>query len=282
MADAATTERPTRRPSEAALLWGQFRHQNLLLRRTPIAAFFSLGFPLMFLVLLLALSGNETVDTREGLRLAQFFTPSMMVFGIVSSTYTNLATSIPIARDEGILKKVLATPLPRWTYVLGRILSATWFALLGATLMTVVAVVLFNVHIYGRVLPGMLMTIIVGAVSMCAVGLAVGSLAPSGDSAPALANLTFLPIAFISGLFFPLDNAPQWVVTLGNIFPIKHFADIMQAVFDPRTEAPGLFWGDLAVIVVWGVLGAVVAVRRFSWQPRTPRPHGERSSRRRR
>ena len=116
---------------------------------------------------------------------------------------------------------------------------------------------------------------------MCALGLAAGSLAPSGDAGPAVANLTFLPVAFISDLFFPSDNAPQWVQTLGDIFPVKHFAEAMQYPFDSNTQGAGFRWVDLAFIVVWGLFGAVVAVRRFSWEPRSPSAgRGRRSARR--
>jgi ABC-2 type transport system permease protein len=267
--------------SDATLLWGQFRHQNLLLRRTPISAFFALGFPLMFLVLFLALSGDETMDTRQGIALAQFFTPGVVVFGVMSSTYTNLATTVPMNRDEGIIKRVVATPLPMWTYIAGRILSATWFAVLGAVIMIAIAVLVFDVRLDARLVPGLVVTLLLGSVCMCALGLAVGSLAPSGDAGPAVANLTFLPIAFISDLFFPTDDAPQWVQIVGDIFPVKHFAEAMQYAFDANAQGAGFRWVDLAVIGGWGVLGAVVAVRRFSWEPRTPRAAGGRLARRR-
>jgi ABC-2 type transport system permease protein len=266
--------------SDTALVWGQFRHQNLLLRRTPISVFFALGFPLMFLVLFLSLSGNETMDGRGGVPLAQFFTPGMVVFGVMSSTYTNLATTVPMHRDEGILKRAMATPLPRWAYIAGRITSATWFAVLGAAIMIAVAVVVFGVRVDIQLVPSLVVTLVLGAVCMCALGLAIGSLAPSGDAGPAVANFTFLPVAFVSELFFPVDDAPRWVQVVGDIFPVKHFAEAMQYPFDSNAQGAGFRWVDLAVIVAWGVLGAVVAVRRFSWEPRPPRVGAEGRGRR--
>ncbi|MGH9119032.1 MAG: ABC transporter permease [Acidimicrobiales bacterium] len=263
--------------SDPRLLWDQFRHQNLLMRRTPISAFFSLGFPLLFLVLLLALLGNETVDSRNGIRLAQLITPGVVVFGILSSTYTNLAITVPITRDEGILKRILATPLPRWIYIAGRILSATWFAVVGTVVMVAVAVLAFDVRLVARLVPALVVTLLIGAVCMCALGIAVGSLAPSGDSAPALANATFLPVAFVSGLFFPVDDAPQWVQVIGDIFPVKHFNEAMQAGFDQATPGAGFQWANLAVIVLWGALGAIGSLRWFSWEPKAPRGPSPRS-----
>jgi ABC-2 type transport system permease protein len=166
---------------------------------------------------------------------------------------------------------VLATPLPKPIYIASRILSASWFAVLGALVMVVVAVVIFGVRIDAEMIPFFLFTLIIGAMCMSVLGMAVGSLTPSGDSAPAVANLTFLPIAFISEIFFPVDDAPQWVQVVGDIFPIKHFAEAMQYAFGSNTQGgAGVRWVDLAVIVLWGAIGAAIALRRFSWEPRTP------------
>jgi ABC-2 type transport system permease protein len=138
--------------------------------------------------------------------------------------------------------------------------------------MIAVAVLAFDVQLYARTLPALAVSMVLGALSMCALGLAVGSLAPTADSGPALANFTFLPVAFISDIFFPVDTAPQWLQTLGWIFPVKHFARAVQASFDPTTTGWGFEWGHLAVIAGWGLAGALVARRRFSWEPKgTPR-----------
>ena len=120
------------RPSFGRLLTQQFRHQNVLLWRTPISAFFALGFPLLFLLFMLTVGADDLVESR-GVTFGQFVTPGIAVFGVMSSTYTNLATTVPINRDEGILKRVLGTPLPKPAYIGGRIASATWFAVLGTT-----------------------------------------------------------------------------------------------------------------------------------------------------
>ena len=147
--------------------------------------------------------------------------------------------------------------------------------------MVAVAVVFFDVDLFLRMVPALVVTLLLGAVCMCALGLAVGSLAPSADAGPALANFTFLPLAFISDVFFPIDNAPQWLQTLGWIFPVKHFAYAMQAGFDPATPGAGFQWGHLAVIAAWGVAGALAAVRWFSWEPKAL-PGTRRSATRRR
>jgi ABC-2 type transport system permease protein len=94
-----------------------------------------------------------------------------------------------------------------------------------------------------------------------------------------VANFTFLPVAFVSDLFFPTDNAPAWVAAVGGVFPVKHFALALEDTFNPFVSGSGFRWGHLAVLAVWGAAAVVVAVRRFQWEPRAAgsmRPRGRR------
>ena len=105
----------------------------------------------------------------------------------------------------------------------------------------------------------------VGAGSFCALGFAITAVIPNADAAAAIVNATILPLLFLSGIFIPLgDNAPAWIVWTARIFPVKHFADGMQAL--PR-HAVSL--ERCAVVALWGPGGLLFAVRFFSWEPRT-------------
>jgi ABC-2 type transport system permease protein len=182
---------------------------------------------------------------------------------------------VAMSRDLGILKRVRGTPLPTGLYVAGRILSSVWFSLVSAVLMVAVGVGLFDVRIIWRMLPAAVVTLLLGAACFCALGLAVAALIPNGEAAPVVANFTFLPVAFVSDLFFPTDNAPAWVAAVGGVFPVKHFALALEGTFNPFVSGSGFAWGHLAVIAAWGAAAVVVAVRRFRWEPRaagTTRP----------
>jgi ABC-2 type transport system permease protein len=270
MAEAAAgTPAPVargRRPGAASLLWRQFRAQNKLFWRNPFSAFFTLAFPLLFLLIFNALNGNQKIEALD-IRFAQFFTPGILVFAVVSACYTNLATSVPINRDEGILKRVRGTPLPAWIYLTARIASAVYMAFIAAALMVLVGVLAFHVKVFWHLLPAALLTMLVGTTSLCALGLAVAAIVPNGEAAPAFANFTWLPIAFVSDIFFTTKDAPGWVKTIGDIFPVKHFALAMEAAFSPFTKGGGFEWGHLEVIAIWGVAAAVFAARRFKWEP---------------
>ena len=88
-----------------------------------------------------------------------------------------------------------------------------------------------------------------------------------------------LPMAFVSNIFIQVDDAPDWIVAIGNFFPLKHFAESFQDCFTPFVEPPAFDWASMGYVALWGVLGLVVALRRFTWEPSGSAPRGRRSRR---
>jgi ABC-2 type transport system permease protein len=270
--------RPDGRPSDLGLLWRQFRAQNKLFLRNPFSAFFSLAFPVMFLLLFGSLNGGGRIAELGNIRYIQFLTPGMLAFAVISTCYTGLVTGVAINRDEGLLKRVRGTPLPPTVYITARILSAVWFSLVSAVVMVVAAMLLFHVEVITRMLPAAVVTLLLGAACFCSLGMAVAAVIPNGEAAPVIANFTFFPVAFVSDLFFPSAGAPGWVGTVGLIFPVKHFALALEGTFNPFVGGSGFQWGHLAVMALWTVLGVVVAVRLFRWEPKAGASGGRRRS----
>lgn len=259
---------------DLALIWQQIRYQNKIFWRTPVAAFFTIAFPLMFLFVFVTLFGNDDIGGL-GVTTSQFYAPALAVFGAVSATYTNLAVRTAISRDEGILKRVRGTPLPPWIYMAGRVGSAVWIGFLAVLLMMAVGVVVYGVDVYAVSLAAALVAFVLGVACFAALGLLVAALAANGDTAPAVANATLLPLAFISDIFIvPAEGSPDWLSKIGNIFPLRHFAVAFSDAFSPiEVAARGgwldqFHWGNYGVIMLWLIGGVVLAIRFFSWEPR--------------
>jgi ABC-2 type transport system permease protein len=108
--------------SNMSLLATQVSYQNKIFFRTPVAAFFTIFFPLMIFVVFALVFGNQYIE-ELGVTTAQYFAPAMAVFAAVSASYTNIATTTAYQRDMGILKRVRGTPLPAMTYMGGKIIS---------------------------------------------------------------------------------------------------------------------------------------------------------------
>jgi ABC-2 type transport system permease protein len=132
----------------------------------------------------------------------------------------------------------------------------------------VAGIVFYDVTFPGHY-PALVVSLVVGAATFCAIGIAVSCFIPNADSAPAIVNGILFPILFLSGVFFPVQNN-SWLARLANFFPIRHFTNAVFASFDPRSaHGPSHGWagGDLLVMAIWCAAAIVVAFRRFRWEP---------------
>jgi ABC-2 type transport system permease protein len=248
--------------------------------RNPRVLVFTFVFPLILLSVFSALNSGERVaamgEAGGKVPFAQFYTPSIGIFGLASACYTGVIFGIASARDSGQLKRVRGTPLPMSIYLGSWLTGAALTGIAAVTLLFAVAVPAFGVHVYARMLPAAVVTLALGAATLAALGLAVASLVRTADQAIPVAQLTFLPLSFISGVFFPLQGAPDWVVHIAHAFPLFHIVNAFDACFVPQTVGAGWSGHDLVSIAAWGVVGLAVAARQLRTEPLT----GDRRARR--
>lgn len=251
--------------SAAKVLWGQFRYANHGFWRTPVAAFFTLVFPLSFLVILSAIYGNEVIDP-SGLRLAQYTTPTFAVFAACMSCYVSLATGLAYARADGVLKRLRGTPLPPALLIAGRVLSSMWVAGVAVAIMVTVGAVFYDVQIIAANVPALVLTFLIGTACFAALGFAVVAVAPTPSSAMAIANTTLILLGFISGIF-GIGDLPEGMRRVASVFPLKAFVEAFSDGFNPYVEAASPDWAALAIMVAWGLAGVLITWRALSWEP---------------
>jgi ABC-2 type transport system permease protein len=253
--------------SDARLLAVWTRAGLRTFMRTPRAAFFTFVFPAVLLLFIDGTTNGSVTGAGGRVEAAQYFTPSLGVFGLSFGCYTSLVFSIPRARERGMLKRVRGTPVQPSVY-LGSLVAVGLLGGIGSVVVLVaLGVAKFGVHLYPALLPAALVTLLAGGLCLSALGLAVSSFVRSAETAPVVANITLLPLMFISGVFAPLHGAPQWLSSLAGFFPLRHLVDAFSITFSPHTAGSGFSPGDLAVLAAWTLAGAVVAVRRFRWEP---------------
>jgi ABC-2 type transport system permease protein len=255
--------------SDAGLLGLQVRTTNKAFWRNPASAFFTFVFPLMFLVIFTALLGSGEIEVAPGIVIQQdtYYVAAMAAFAVISATYTNLAIGVAFIRDQGILKRTRGTPLPGGIYLSGRVVHGVLIAVLLVLITTAFGVAFYDAEVPSGVhLSELVVTVIVGAMAFSALGLATTAIIPNAEASPAIVNAIILPLLFLSGIFIPLgEDAPEWMKVIGNIFPVKHFAEAMLGSF---VGVPPFEWSDVLVVAAWGVAGLLAAVRFFSWEPR--------------
>lgn len=247
----------------------QIWYENRAFWRNPVAAFFTFVFPLIFLAIFNLLFGNDELDLVGGTtHMSTFYVPAIAALSVISACYTNVAISIAMSRDRGLLKRIRGTPIPVWSFLLGRIGHAISVAVLLVIIVTVVGALFYNVDVRVGTLPAFLVTLAVGAATFCALGLAITTIIPNADASPAITNGTILPLLFISDVFIPLHNAPGWVTTFADIFPVRHFSLALLTSFNPFESGSGFEVGHLLVMAAWMTGALLVAVWFFSWEPR--------------
>jgi ABC-2 type transport system permease protein len=250
-----------------ALVLHQARFDLRGFLRNRQARFFTLVLPLLFLVIFVSVFGNNHVGPT-GVKASTYYVPGLSAMGVIAASFINLVISITVLREEGILKRRRATPVPAWVLIAGRTLMA-----IGVSLTTMVVLLLVGRFAYGvqlptRTIPGVAITAVVGAISFCVLAYAFSTAIVNEDSAQPMVQAIMLPLYFISGVFIPAVQLPAWLRHVAQVFPVQHLADGLHHAFDPTTTGIGLVWSDLGVLALWGAIGLVVALVRFSWLPK--------------
>ena len=246
----------------------QLRYVNKAFWRNPASAFFIFAFPLMFLVIFTSLLGHGTVHLGgRSIHQSTYYVAAMGAYGVISACYSNIAISLTVQRDAGILKRTHGTPLPATVYFAARVLHSLLVAVLLVAITVAFGRLFYQADIpTGAALARFLAALAVGAAAFSALGFAITAVIPNADAAAPIVNASILPLLFLSGIFIPIgDNAPSWIVWVARVFPVKHFADCFSAGY----LGTAFRWSDLLIVAAWGFGALIFARFRFTWEPRT-------------
>jgi ABC-2 type transport system permease protein len=254
---------------DLGLVFWQVRYEQRLYWRNRVRGVFTFVFPLMFLVIFASVNRGAHLHQLGGIPYNDFFVPGILAYGIIGTTYVNMAISTAILRDEGILKRMQGTPLPKWAYVAARIGSTV--LIVGAITAVTLALgaIAYGVDVRTSTLPGLILTLVLGTAAFTTLGVGITRFISNADVAPVVVNLTVLPLTFISGVWFPTNGMPKFLQSIANVFPVKPLANGLQYAFNPHTAAPGFNATDARSLAIWTAIGVVMMVRYLR------RPQGE-------
>jgi ABC-2 type transport system permease protein len=215
----------------------------------------------------------KNIELGGGVTLSQYFVTGMIASGYLATGFQNLAITIPIERDRGVLKRYRSTPMPKWVYFAGKAFSVAILAVVATILLLLVAVTF-----YGLKMPqtaekwGTFAWVsILGLVSFALLGVAMSSAARTGRSAPAVVTPIALVLQFTSGVFFAYNDLPPWMQQFAAIFPLKWVTQGLRSVFLPESFAAQEVAGSwelgktAAVLVAWCVGGLLLCLLTFRW-----------------
>lgn len=238
--------------------------------RNPMSLAFTLLFPVMMLLLFGAVFSGK-VNNTSGVTNSQLFVAGIIGSSILSTGLVGLAIGIAIERDKGQLKRLAGTPMPKAAYFLGKIASVLALAAGQIVVLTILGVALFNVDLPTSASKWLTFAwvFVLGIAAATVLGVAIGGLMPNGKSAPAIVNLPYVALQFISGVFVPFYELPNWLRSVAGVFPLRWLCQGMRSVFLPdsfQQVEQGHSWQHptmAIVLLAWCVLGTILCLRTF-------------------
>lgn len=244
----------------ASLLLQQIRHTTVAAWRDPGWVFFAVALPVGLFSYNMANYGDSGI-TLHGASYVVAFAAGMVTWGAAVTAFVNMPEAIAHARDEHVLKRLRGTPLAPSQYIIGRVVSALWIALLTGALVLAVGVTFFDLRPDWAAVPVAVGILLLGTATVAACGIALASVLPSSKAVSAVALGLLLPLSFFSDIFV-IVGLPPWMAMVGSLLPLKHIANLLTTLLEPGLTTS---WASVAVLVLWLGGAGWLAVRTFRW-----------------
>jgi ABC-2 type transport system permease protein len=206
------------------ILAGETKYEFLKLIRLPGYAIPVIVFPLMFYVIFgLAVGGGRSAAASS------YVIATMGAFGVIGASMFGLGVSVAGERGQGWLTVKRASPMPMASYFIAKILVAMLFSAIIVGCLFALGAVFGHVRFSAGAWLALAASLILGAIPFCAFGLAVGYVA-GPNSAPPIVNILYLPMAFASGLWMPLQYLPKFIQHIAPFLPPFHLSELALGV----------------------------------------------------
>jgi ABC-2 type transport system permease protein len=200
----------------------------------------------------------------ESLKTIQYITPGLLGWAIATGAMFGAALTLVTWRQKKLLRRLRLSPVGVSTIAGARVMVSVVIALVQTAIFIGVA----SIPYFGLQLSAYwwmaIPLIVLGTLAFLSLGLLAGSFSKTPEAATAIANLIVLPMAFLSGSFFPLDNAPAWLKTVSELFPLKHLNEAMLGVM-VRGEGPGSALPAIGILLGFAVVVGTIASFLFRW-----------------
>jgi ABC-2 type transport system permease protein len=223
------------------------KSELLKLLRLPAFMLPTLGFPMMFY----ALFGLVLPTGRGNLEMSSYLLATYGAFGVIGIALFSLGIGVAVERGQGWLAVKRASPMPLSAYFFGKYAMTVSFSLVLITLLSSMAVIWGDVRLDLVQWLSLFAVLVFGGLPFCAAGIAVAYLV-GPNSAPAVVNVVYLPMAFLSGLFIPAEMLPGVLQKFAQFLPPYHLARLALAAIG--VPSPSNAWVHVAALVGFLVL----------------------------
>jgi ABC-type multidrug transport system permease subunit len=206
----------------------------------------------------------EQVEDKS-LKAIQYITPGLLGWALAAAGMFGASTTLVTWRTKGILRRLRLSPVPIRTVFTARVAVSLATALVQTALFIGVATLPFFglklAHYWWMAIP----MVLCGVLAFLAIGMLIGAWAKTQESAQAVTQMVVLPMAFLGGSFFPIDQAPRWLRVVTEIFPLRHLNDGMLKVM-ARGAGPASVLPQMGILLGFALVAAIIAIRVFRWE----------------
>jgi ABC-2 type transport system permease protein len=256
--------------------FGRIRYEVRSYFRQGDRVFFTFLFPLLMLGLFSVIFSNGTFGkdaSGNTITAAEYYLPAMLAAGLLLSGLQNMSIDIAGEKGDGTLKRLGGSPLPVFSYFIGKIGQVLVTGILQAAVLIVAAALLFGVKLPTDASKWLtfVWVFLLGVTTCAILGIALSALPRSGRSATAVIIPITLILQFISGVYIQFSVLPTWLQNVASAFPLKWLALGMRSVFMPdgfKVLEQGHSWdlsGVLIATLIWLVVGLVLCRVTFRW-----------------
>ena len=161
-----------------------------------------------------------------------------------------------------LFKQLSLTPLTKGEWLTSKIIWYTLLSIISYLLMTFVGITLFGAHV--GITPLVLPFLVIGPLFFVSLGMLVGTLTKSVESAAVVGNLITFPMMFLSGTFFPVNTMPQYLQNVAHVLPLFYVIDGLNQVMIFNNTSQMLY--DAAIVLAGAIIVFVLAVGLFKWR----------------
>ena len=229
--------------------------------RNRTTLFWNLAFPIGLLLI------NGLIFARESPEAAAWLAVGVVILNMMSSGLIGDSAWLTNMRDQGILQRMRATPLPPALLVTAYGLVRLALILAQSAAIVVVAMLAFGARFTWAGLASGLLWATIGAAVFILLGQALAGIAPSASAALVIAQAVYFPLMFVSNLFMPSEMLPPWLLDLSRWSPALMLVDLVRPALVPITPLQAT-WLNAVGLLLYGALGLAVAARFFRWEPR--------------
>ncbi len=210
----------------------------------------------------LALQANSIIS--RSFTYIDFLMPGILAMSLMQLGLFGTAQPLVSLREEGVLRRLGATPLPRWHLLTSQILMRVTIGLLQTALIVGLSVEFFHVQVQGNwgALVGL---VLLGALTFVGLGYLIAAVSRTVETAGGISSAVNFPMLFLSGVFFPLAGLPAFLTPIIRAMPLTYLADAFrQVAVGSVPDFP--IWVDVAVLAAWTLVCALLASRLFKWE----------------